>query len=181
MFVCFVCYCSECNSNRDSVLSYTSVRSNSSYLGSDEMGSGKQWTDGMKGNSLFSGHLWSSWLTVISAVLEYLASYTFSVAFGSLHSIPTETMISSEPMHEKKLIQDKQHKLGWGRYMIPLCQTKTINNACLHRSRLVVSNLLLLFTVWWWSYIMAMLLISQTPQSHSSLCVYHHIVLINSL
>ncbi|XP_039768814.1 phosphatidylinositol 3,4,5-trisphosphate-dependent Rac exchanger 1 protein, partial [Ornithorhynchus anatinus] len=31
---------SECNSNRDSVLSYTSVRSNSSYLGSDEMGSG---------------------------------------------------------------------------------------------------------------------------------------------
>ncbi|PKU37649.1 phosphatidylinositol -trisphosphate-dependent rac exchanger 1 protein [Limosa lapponica baueri] len=30
---------SECNSNRDSVLSYTSVRSNSSYLGSDEMGS----------------------------------------------------------------------------------------------------------------------------------------------
>lgn len=43
----FVCLCSppttysECNSNRDSVLSYTSVRSNSSYLGSDEMGSGK--------------------------------------------------------------------------------------------------------------------------------------------
>lgn len=35
------CY-SECNSNRDSVLSYTSVRSNSSYLGSDEMGSGKR-------------------------------------------------------------------------------------------------------------------------------------------
>lgn len=33
--------CSECNSNRDSVLSYTSVRSNSSYLGSDEMGSGE--------------------------------------------------------------------------------------------------------------------------------------------
>ena len=32
---------SECNSNRDSVLSYTSVRSNSSYLGSDEMGSGE--------------------------------------------------------------------------------------------------------------------------------------------
>uniref|UniRef100_A0A4W5KYE4 Phosphatidylinositol-3,4,5-trisphosphate dependent Rac exchange factor 1 n=1 Tax=Hucho hucho TaxID=62062 RepID=A0A4W5KYE4_9TELE len=30
---------SECNSNRDSVLSYSSVRSNSSYLGSDEMGS----------------------------------------------------------------------------------------------------------------------------------------------
>lgn len=35
---------SECNSNRDSVLSYTSVRSNSSYLGSDEMGSGKRVT-----------------------------------------------------------------------------------------------------------------------------------------
>lgn len=35
-------YYSECNSNRDSVLSYTSVRSNSSYLGSDEMGSGKR-------------------------------------------------------------------------------------------------------------------------------------------
>lgn len=35
-----VCFDSECNSNRDSVLSYTSVRSNSSYLGSDEMGSG---------------------------------------------------------------------------------------------------------------------------------------------
>uniref|UniRef100_A0A3B4ZFS3 Phosphatidylinositol 3,4,5-trisphosphate-dependent Rac exchanger 1 protein n=1 Tax=Stegastes partitus TaxID=144197 RepID=A0A3B4ZFS3_9TELE len=34
---------SECNSNRDSVLSYTSVRSNSSYLGSDEMGSGNGW------------------------------------------------------------------------------------------------------------------------------------------
>eukprot|EP00079_Xenopus_tropicalis_P009304 XP_002933203.1 PREDICTED: phosphatidylinositol 3,4,5-trisphosphate-dependent Rac exchanger 1 protein [Xenopus tropicalis] len=33
---------SECNSNRDSVLSYTSVRSNSSYLGSDEMGSGDE-------------------------------------------------------------------------------------------------------------------------------------------
>ncbi|KAG2463509.1 PREX1 protein, partial [Polypterus senegalus] len=33
------CFSSECNSNRDSVLSYTSVRSNSSYLGSDEMGS----------------------------------------------------------------------------------------------------------------------------------------------
>ena len=33
--------CSECNSNRDSVLSSTSVRSNSSYLGSDEMGSGE--------------------------------------------------------------------------------------------------------------------------------------------
>lgn len=33
---------SECNSNRDSVLSYTSVRSNSSYLGSDEMGSGEE-------------------------------------------------------------------------------------------------------------------------------------------
>lgn len=33
--------CSECNSNRDSVLSYTSVRSNSSYLGSDETGSGE--------------------------------------------------------------------------------------------------------------------------------------------
>ncbi|MGH0174446.1 UNVERIFIED_CONTAM: hypothetical protein FKN15_068053 [Acipenser sinensis] len=32
----------ECNSNRDSVLSYTSVRSNSSYLGSDEMGSGDE-------------------------------------------------------------------------------------------------------------------------------------------
>ncbi|MBZ3872001.1 Phosphatidylinositol 3,4,5-trisphosphate-dependent Rac exchanger 1 protein [Sciurus carolinensis] len=31
---------SECNSNRDSILSYTRVRSNSSYLGSDEMGSG---------------------------------------------------------------------------------------------------------------------------------------------
>lgn len=43
VFVCvfFVLYSSECNSNRDSVLSYTSVRSNSSYLGSDEMGSGK--------------------------------------------------------------------------------------------------------------------------------------------
>lgn len=47
-FTC-VCLCffffphySECNSNRDSVLSYTSVRSNSSYLGSDEMGSGKE-------------------------------------------------------------------------------------------------------------------------------------------
>lgn len=37
-----VSYYSECNSNRDSVLSYTSVRSNSSYLGSDEMGSGKR-------------------------------------------------------------------------------------------------------------------------------------------
>lgn len=36
-------YYSECNSNRDSVLSYTSVRSNSSYLGSDEMGSGNGW------------------------------------------------------------------------------------------------------------------------------------------
>uniref|UniRef100_A0A674BQA6 Phosphatidylinositol-3,4,5-trisphosphate dependent Rac exchange factor 1 n=1 Tax=Salmo trutta TaxID=8032 RepID=A0A674BQA6_SALTR len=33
---------SECNSNRDSVLSYTSVRSNSSYLGGDEMGSGDE-------------------------------------------------------------------------------------------------------------------------------------------
>uniref|UniRef100_H3CZW4 Phosphatidylinositol-3,4,5-trisphosphate dependent Rac exchange factor 1 n=1 Tax=Tetraodon nigroviridis TaxID=99883 RepID=H3CZW4_TETNG len=33
---------SECNSNRDSVLSYTSMRSNSSYLGSDEMGSGDE-------------------------------------------------------------------------------------------------------------------------------------------
>uniref|UniRef100_A0A4W5KIG8 Phosphatidylinositol 3,4,5-trisphosphate-dependent Rac exchanger 1 protein n=1 Tax=Hucho hucho TaxID=62062 RepID=A0A4W5KIG8_9TELE len=33
---------SECNSNRDSVLSYSSVRSNSSYLGSDEMGSGDE-------------------------------------------------------------------------------------------------------------------------------------------
>uniref|UniRef100_A0A8C8SHQ7 Phosphatidylinositol-3,4,5-trisphosphate dependent Rac exchange factor 1 n=1 Tax=Pelusios castaneus TaxID=367368 RepID=A0A8C8SHQ7_9SAUR len=33
---------SECNSNRDSVLSYTSVRSSSSYLGSDEMGSGDE-------------------------------------------------------------------------------------------------------------------------------------------
>ncbi|KAJ8265642.1 hypothetical protein COCON_G00147410 [Conger conger] len=33
---------SECNSNRDSVLSSTSVRSNSSYLGSDEMGSGDE-------------------------------------------------------------------------------------------------------------------------------------------
>ncbi|XP_054626845.1 phosphatidylinositol 3,4,5-trisphosphate-dependent Rac exchanger 1 protein isoform X1 [Dunckerocampus dactyliophorus] len=33
---------SECNSNRDSVLSCTSVRSNSSYLGSDEMGSGDE-------------------------------------------------------------------------------------------------------------------------------------------
>ncbi|XP_056279866.1 phosphatidylinositol 3,4,5-trisphosphate-dependent Rac exchanger 1 protein isoform X1 [Pseudoliparis swirei] len=37
-----VLYYSECNSNRDSVLSYTSVRSNSSYLGSDEMGSGDE-------------------------------------------------------------------------------------------------------------------------------------------
>uniref|UniRef100_UPI00398E6B1F phosphatidylinositol 3,4,5-trisphosphate-dependent Rac exchanger 1 protein isoform X1 n=1 Tax=Pristiophorus japonicus TaxID=55135 RepID=UPI00398E6B1F len=33
---------SECNSNRDSVLSYTSDRSRSSYLGSDEMGSGDE-------------------------------------------------------------------------------------------------------------------------------------------
>lgn len=33
---------SDGNSNRDSVLSYTSVRSNSSYLGSDEMGSGDE-------------------------------------------------------------------------------------------------------------------------------------------
>ncbi|KAG9331185.1 hypothetical protein JZ751_019899 [Albula glossodonta] len=33
---------SECNSNRDSVLSYTSMWSNSSYLGSDEMGSGDE-------------------------------------------------------------------------------------------------------------------------------------------
>uniref|UniRef100_A0A8B9LHK9 Phosphatidylinositol-3,4,5-trisphosphate-dependent Rac exchange factor 1 n=1 Tax=Astyanax mexicanus TaxID=7994 RepID=A0A8B9LHK9_ASTMX len=41
MFVS-VCGFSECNSNRDSVLSYTSVRSNSSYLGSDEMGSGDE-------------------------------------------------------------------------------------------------------------------------------------------
>lgn len=39
---CLLSCCSECNSNRDSVLSYTSVRSNSSYLGSDEMGSGEQ-------------------------------------------------------------------------------------------------------------------------------------------
>lgn len=38
----FLFFYSECNSNRDSVLSYTSVRSNSSYLGSDEMGSGKE-------------------------------------------------------------------------------------------------------------------------------------------
>lgn len=44
VFVCasFSFFYSECNSNRDSVLSYTSVRSNSSYLGSDEMGSGKE-------------------------------------------------------------------------------------------------------------------------------------------
>ena len=42
MCVCvYMHFYSECNSNRDSVLSYTSVRSNSSYLGSDEMGSGK--------------------------------------------------------------------------------------------------------------------------------------------
>lgn len=40
-FFFFLLPYSECNSNRDSVLSYTSVRSNSSYLGSDEMGSGK--------------------------------------------------------------------------------------------------------------------------------------------
>ncbi|XP_062897470.1 phosphatidylinositol 3,4,5-trisphosphate-dependent Rac exchanger 1 protein isoform X1 [Mobula hypostoma] len=33
---------SECNSNRDSVLSYASDRSRSSYLGSDEMGSGDE-------------------------------------------------------------------------------------------------------------------------------------------
>lgn len=39
---CLLSCCSECNSNRDSVLSYTSVRSNSSYLGSDEMGSGER-------------------------------------------------------------------------------------------------------------------------------------------
>lgn len=38
---CLLSPCSECNSNRDSVLSYTSVRSNSSYLGSDETGSGE--------------------------------------------------------------------------------------------------------------------------------------------
>uniref|UniRef100_A0A670XTK2 Phosphatidylinositol 3,4,5-trisphosphate-dependent Rac exchanger 1 protein n=1 Tax=Pseudonaja textilis TaxID=8673 RepID=A0A670XTK2_PSETE len=39
---------SECNSNRDSVLSYTSVRSNSSYLGSDEMGSGDELPSDMR-------------------------------------------------------------------------------------------------------------------------------------
>uniref|UniRef100_A0A670IPI2 Phosphatidylinositol 3,4,5-trisphosphate-dependent Rac exchanger 1 protein n=1 Tax=Podarcis muralis TaxID=64176 RepID=A0A670IPI2_PODMU len=39
---------SECNSNRDSVLSYTSVRSNSSYLGSDEMGSGDELPNDMR-------------------------------------------------------------------------------------------------------------------------------------
>ncbi|KAF7240906.1 Phosphatidylinositol 3,4,5-trisphosphate-dependent Rac exchanger 1 protein [Varanus komodoensis] len=39
---------SECNSNRDSVVSYTSVRSNSSYLGSDEMGSGDELPSDMR-------------------------------------------------------------------------------------------------------------------------------------
>uniref|UniRef100_A0A8D0LBS4 Phosphatidylinositol 3,4,5-trisphosphate-dependent Rac exchanger 1 protein n=1 Tax=Sphenodon punctatus TaxID=8508 RepID=A0A8D0LBS4_SPHPU len=39
---------SECNSNRDSVLSYTSVRSNSSYLGRDEMGSGDELPSDMR-------------------------------------------------------------------------------------------------------------------------------------
>uniref|UniRef100_A0A8C3VIS1 Phosphatidylinositol 3,4,5-trisphosphate-dependent Rac exchanger 1 protein n=1 Tax=Catharus ustulatus TaxID=91951 RepID=A0A8C3VIS1_CATUS len=39
---------SECNSNRDSVVSYTSVRSNSSYLGSDEMGSGDELPNDMR-------------------------------------------------------------------------------------------------------------------------------------
>ncbi|MEQ2188197.1 hypothetical protein GOODEAATRI_012560, partial [Goodea atripinnis] len=46
----------ECNSNRDSVLSYTSVRSNSSYLGSDEMGSEFRQTEDWTARSRFVIH-----------------------------------------------------------------------------------------------------------------------------
>lgn len=65
------CPCSECNSNRDSVLSYTSVRSNSSYLGSDEMGSGECTALPAKGLGL--GGYFLSLLPWVNAHVLFLA------------------------------------------------------------------------------------------------------------
>lgn len=120
--VCFfsifsVHYSSECNSNRDSVLSYTSVRSNSSYLGSDEMGSGKEMK--AKANFLVLHVLPVQYLVVpknafcaCDVYLEktshwnifFIYSDTFSIVWlcSQAHCILSETMIISEPTQEKK-------------------------------------------------------------------------------
>ncbi|KAG7471975.1 hypothetical protein MATL_G00103680 [Megalops atlanticus] len=80
---------SECNSNRDSVLSYTSVRSNSSYLGSDEMGSGDELPCDMR--------IPSDKQDKLHGCLEHLFNQVDSI--NSLLKGPVMTKASEETKH----------------------------------------------------------------------------------
>ncbi|KAJ8257306.1 hypothetical protein GJAV_G00184180 [Gymnothorax javanicus] len=80
---------SECNSNRDSVQSYTSVRSNSSYLGSDEMGSGDELPCDMR--------IPSEQQDKLHGCLEHLFNQVDSIS--SLLKGPVMTKASEETKH----------------------------------------------------------------------------------